>query len=200
MQLHRIVRFHKVLADVTRIRILLVLTDGPLHGLDIAEKIGITPATVSHHMKKLREAHLVWERRDKNTIFFELDRQTLKHDSFAILESLGERNVVSVDVKERVGTMEGVNINSAIASNFFRTDGTLKNLPSQMKKKLLVLEKLIEGIERGKEYTEKEINAYILKYHEDYATIRREWINNRMMHRENQIYSLNPKEMWVTID
>lgn len=208
MQLNRIVRFHKVLADVTRIRILSVLAEGPLSGVEIADKIGITTATVSFHMKKLREAHLVYERRDKNTIFFELDWKTLKQDSMSIVRML-EENVKGegVEYMNVQSDEKGEDINNRskdspaqIVANFFTKEGNLKNIPAQKKKKLLVLEKLMDGIEIGRVYDEKEINQHILQFHEDYATIRREWIINRFMHRENGLYTRNPKEMWVTIE
>jgi DNA-binding HxlR family transcriptional regulator len=201
MQMNRIVRFHKAMADVTRIRILSVLANGRLSGTEIAEKVGITTATVSHHMKKLREAHLVYERRDKNTIYFELDMKTLKQDSLAIVSMLdeyakgGRASMESNQTDRRANSSR-----DRVVDNFFTKDGRLKNIPSQMKKKLIVLEKLMEGIESGRVYEEKEINQHILQFHEDYATIRREWIINRFMHRENGLYTRNPKEMWVTIE
>ncbi|HYK74516.1 MAG TPA: DUF2087 domain-containing protein, partial [Pseudoneobacillus sp.] len=37
-------------------------------------------------------------------------------------------------------------------------------------------------------------------YHDDYATIRREFIINQYMYRENGVYELNPVEMWAKID
>jgi hypothetical protein len=59
---------------------------------------------------------------------------------------------------------------------------------------------LVKGLEMGKKYTEKEINEYIKKFHDDYATIRRELIIHQFMYRENGIYELNPPELWAKID
>jgi hypothetical protein len=201
MQLNRIVRFHKAMADVTRIRILSVLATGPLSGVEIADKIGISPATVSHHMKKLREAHLVYERREKNIVYFHLDLKTLRQDSVSIVKMIENNAQGGTDMKEAIdATHKTYDHKESILANFFTKDGRLKHLPAQKKKKLYVLEKLLEGIEMGRVYDEKEINQHILQYHEDYATIRREWIINRFMHREDGRYTLNPKEMWVTIE
>ncbi|PLR76111.1 hypothetical protein CU633_17710 [Bacillus sp. V3-13] len=87
-----------------------------------------------------------------------------------------------------------------VIDNFFTRDGKLKNIPAQRKKKLIVFEYMIRGLTKGKKYAEKELNEYIKKYHEDYATIRREFIINHYMYRENGIYELNPEEMWAKID
>lgn len=64
----------------------------------------------------------------------------------------------------------------------------------------MVFEHLIKGLKMGKKYEEKELNEYIKQYHEDYATIRREFIINHYMYRENGIYELNPPEMWSKIE
>ncbi|MCL2530228.1 MAG: winged helix-turn-helix domain-containing protein [Coriobacteriia bacterium] len=43
----------KALSERSKLEILLALKQGPLYGLEIAEKVGVTPATVSHHINAL---------------------------------------------------------------------------------------------------------------------------------------------------
>ncbi|MCK8488779.1 metalloregulator ArsR/SmtB family transcription factor [Paenibacillus sp. MBLB2552] len=189
MQLDRLVNFHKAIGDVTRIRIIALLQNGPLHGQALAGKLGVTPPTITHHMTKLREADLVYERRDKNTIYFYLNEKSLTLQAQAIL-NIGKALPATEDKHEEAARK------AAVLDNFFNKDGTLKHLPAQRKKKLIVLERLVKGLEPHRKYKEKEINEYILNYHEDYATIRREFIMNHFMYRENDIYELNPPELW----
>ncbi|MDU4694706.1 MAG: metalloregulator ArsR/SmtB family transcription factor [Paenibacillus sp.] len=189
MQLDRLVNFHKAVGDVTRIRIIALLQNGPLHGQALAGKLGVTPPTITHHMTKLREADLVYERRDKNTIYFYLNEKSLTLQAQAILK-IGKALPEAEDKHEEAARK------AAIQDNFFNRDGTLKHLPAQRKKKLIVLERLIKGLEPHRKYTEKEINEYIRNFHEDYATIRREFVMNHFMYRENDIYELNPPELW----
>lgn len=193
MQLDRIVQFHKTVGDVTRIRIIALLKNGPLHGQALAGKLGVSAPTITHHMAKLREADLIYERRDKNTIYFYLNEKSLALQAQAIL-NVGNNG----DTQQG---KEGVSVKSqeqsAVIRNFFRKDGKLKHLPAQLKKKRIVLEHLVQGLEPRRQYTEKEINEYIQKYHEDFATIRREFIMHQYMYRENGIYELNPPEMWA---
>ncbi|MEC2345644.1 DUF2087 domain-containing protein [Paenibacillus barengoltzii] len=189
MQLDRLVHFHKAVGDVTRIRIIALLQNGPLHGQALAGKLGVTPPTITHHMTKLREADLVYERRDKNTIYFYLNEKSLTQQAQAILK-VGKASSAAEDKQEAAARK------AAIQDNFFNRDGTLKHLPAQRKKKLIVLERLVKGLEPHRKYSEKEINEYIRQYHEDYATIRREFIMNHFMYRENDIYELNPPELW----
>ena len=63
----------KVLADEQRREILEMLKDGRLSAGEIAEKLGVTPAALSYHLKLLREAELVVEYKSKNYIFYEIN-------------------------------------------------------------------------------------------------------------------------------
>jgi hypothetical protein len=193
LQLSRVVNFHKVMGDPTRIRILTLLAKGPLHGQAIAGKLGLTAPTITHHMMKLREINVVKERREKNTIYFYLNESILRHQAEAILQLVfGKENKMTDQSLKKT--------RQDIIDNFLTRDGRLKNIPSQRKKKIMILEYLVKGLEMGKKYTEKEINEYIKKFHDDYATIRRELIIHQFMYRENGIYELNPPELWAKID
>ncbi len=68
-------------------------------------------------------------------------------------------------------------LRAAVLRNFFTAEGKLKSVPSQLKKKLIALEHLVSKLEKGRLYEEKEINAFIKEYHDDFATLRREFIN-----------------------
>ena len=189
MQLNKIVEFHKALGDLTRIRIIALLQQGPLHGQAIAGKLGLKPPTITHHIAKLREVGLINERRDKNTIYFSLNTKILEMSANAILSvgtGGGANMEMSVTEEER----------AAIIHNFFTKDGKLKNYPAQRKKKLVVLAHMAKGLEFGRVYPEKEINEYLKQFHEDYATLRREFIMCQYMYRENNQYELNPVELW----
>ncbi|MDO6654603.1 metalloregulator ArsR/SmtB family transcription factor [Anaerobacillus sp. 1_MG-2023] len=191
MQLNRLVNFHKTLGDPTRIRILSLLAKGPLHGQAIAGKLGLKAPTITHHMTKLRDTGIVYQRKDKNTIYYYIDEKKFRSYSEALPIMLYQPDYDKED--DSVKTQ-------AVINNFLAPDGTLKHLPSQRKKKIIILKHLINGLERGKKYPEKEMNEYIKKFHPDFATIRREFIINHFMYRENNIYELNPEEMWATID
>ena len=188
MQLDRIVNFHKTVGDKTRIKIIALLQDGPLHGQALAGKLGLTPPTISYHVTKLREIDIIYQRRDKNTIYFHLNEKKLESLANAILKIGGEEmNSLEISNEDKY----------KIITNFFDDKGRLKNIPAQRKKKLVVLEHLVKGLKIGQIYQEKEINEYIKQFHEDYATIRREFIMCYFMTRQNGEYELNPKEMWL---
>ncbi|WP_442599271.1 metalloregulator ArsR/SmtB family transcription factor [Neobacillus sp. D3-1R] len=191
MQLNRLVDFHKTMGDPTRLRILSLLSSGPLHGQAIAGKLGLTAPTITHHLKKLRDINVVYERRDKNTIYFYLKHSVVHQYCESLMELVEGKDTKVNEISDE---------KQKIIANFFTKDGKLKTIPAQRKKKLLVFEHILKGFERGRKYSEQEINEYILRFHDDYATIRREFIINHYMYRENGIYELNPVEMWAKID
>lgn len=88
---------------------------------------------------------------------------------------------------------EARKLRDSVVRNFTDRDGRLKSIPTQLKKKLIVLEHLVDGLETDRAYEESEINAYIRLYHEDYATIRREFIVQGFMSRDQEIYRRNPR-------
>ena len=54
-----------------RRRILELLKDGRLSAGDISRHFDMTQATVSYHLKILKQADLIREKREKNFIFYE---------------------------------------------------------------------------------------------------------------------------------
>lgn len=193
MQLDKMVQFHKAVGDVTRIRILALLKKGPLHGQEIASKLGLKPPTITHHIAKLKDTGMVYARREKNTIYFHLDEKKLEYMATAIIR-VGEENLVK---KQELEMTEAEM--QKIIKNFVTKEGKLKQIPSQLKKKLVILSYFVEHFEPGKVYEEKEVNTYVKTFHEDFATIRREWVMQQFMYRENNRYQLNPKEIWPIV-
>ena len=56
----------KVLADRQRRDILTMLKDGRLNAGEIAEKLKVSPAALSYHLKLLKSADLISEYKEKN--------------------------------------------------------------------------------------------------------------------------------------
>ncbi len=56
--------FHKVLADVNRLRILRLLADGPATVTELIEGVGLSQPLVSWHLSKLRDVGVVAARRN----------------------------------------------------------------------------------------------------------------------------------------
>ena len=68
----------KVLADEQRREILVMLKKERMNAGEIAEKLSITPAALSYHLKLLKEADLVLEYKEKNFIYYEINITVLQ--------------------------------------------------------------------------------------------------------------------------
>lgn len=79
------VEVFRLLADATRIRIVLALRDGELPVNAIAETVGRSPAAVSQHLAKLRWGKLVRIRQDGNRVFYRL---TDEHAMRLVVEAI----------------------------------------------------------------------------------------------------------------
>ena len=63
----------KALSDPQRRDILTMLREGRLNAGEISEKLGVTPAALSYHLKLLKSAELVLEYKEKNFVYYELN-------------------------------------------------------------------------------------------------------------------------------
>ena len=63
----------KALSDPVRREILSMLKKGRLSAGDIASHFDMTGATVSYHLKQLKNADLIYETKEKNFIYYSLN-------------------------------------------------------------------------------------------------------------------------------
>ncbi len=66
------VEVFSLLADATRVRIILALRDGEQSVNDLAELVGKSPTAVSQHLAKLRWGRIVKARQDGTRMFYSL--------------------------------------------------------------------------------------------------------------------------------
>ena len=64
-----------MLADATRVRVLLALRDGELSVNRLAEIVNKSPAAVSQHLAKLRLARIVTTRQEGQRVFYRLENE-----------------------------------------------------------------------------------------------------------------------------
>ncbi len=63
----------KALSDPLRREILLMLRNNSMIAGDIAEKLNISPASLSYHLNILKKSDLIIESKEKNYVFYELN-------------------------------------------------------------------------------------------------------------------------------
>jgi DNA-binding transcriptional ArsR family regulator len=64
-----------MLADATRVRVILALRDGELSVNRLAELVDKSPAAVSQHLAKLRLARIVATRQEGQRVFYRLENE-----------------------------------------------------------------------------------------------------------------------------
>ena len=82
----------KALSDPVRRDILQLLKSGRMSAGDIASNFDMTAATVSYHLKILKKADLIWEKKEKNFIFYELNTSVLEEIMLWISDLKGEND------------------------------------------------------------------------------------------------------------
>lgn len=167
----------KLLADETRLGIINALMTEDSYVEKLASSLGLTPATICYHLKKMEAAGIVKSSRTQFYIIYSLNRDIFDLTLREFIKA--EKPAEDPDEKYR----------REVLSNFFKY-GRLTRIPVQQKKREIVLRRIAEDFATGQDYTEKQVNEVILKYHEDFCTIRREMVGFGIMEREYGIYRL----------
>ena len=165
----------KLLADETRLEILNILLKEDSYVEKIACELSLTPATICYHLKKMESAGVVNCSRSQFYIIYSLNREIFNKPLYELIK----KDEVVVDTEEKY--------KKEVISNFFKY-GRLIQIPTQRKKREIVLLEILKQFEIDREYDEKEVNEIIIRYHEDFCTIRREMIAFGMMTRHHETY------------
>ena len=80
------------LADETRRLVLQKLREGKISSGDLALAIGISPQALSYHLAKLKKAGLIYETKEKNFIYYELNLTVLDEAMVWISTLKGGKN------------------------------------------------------------------------------------------------------------
>ena len=74
-----------------------------------------------------------------------------------------------------------------VIDSFFEY-GKLKSIPTQRKKERIVLEEIAKAFEADRSYTEREVNIIIADYHDDFCTLRRDMVAEKLLIRDKNQY------------
>ena len=172
-QLEELSLLFKALADPARLRILGLLAERAHAGHELADRLSLTPPTISHHMRRLVAARLVDVVPDAQSRIY-----SLRTDAIRELSGLVLRDQTAQAASEE---------DNAVLRAFF--DGPrLQQIPASRKKRVIVLRRLLERFTPGRSYPESEVNDLLREAHDDVATLRRELVDYGFMVRDRGIY------------
>lgn len=86
----------KALSDPIRREILMMLRDGSMSAGEIGSHFDMTGATISYHLKILKKAELIFEKKEKNYINYTLNTSVVEEIMLWLSELKGGNH----DVKE----------------------------------------------------------------------------------------------------
>jgi hypothetical protein len=173
----------KALGHPVRLLILNLVRMKPRHGEELAAILNLNPATISHHLAKLSGVGLLESKKDQYY-------QTYSLVGSALEKTLSE--IVHLPQPDLPTDVEEDAYRNKVLETFFK-HGRLTRIPTQLKKRVIILEKIVQEFEPEREYSEYEVNVMLLDFHEDVATLRRELVDNELLEREKGIYRRTPE-------
>ena len=102
------IRVTKALADVQRVRILMLLEKGELCVCQMIEVLGLAPSTVSKHLSLLHSAELVEMRKDGRWAYYQLPDGEAAGHVHALLEWLKQTLENDATVEHDADLLENV--------------------------------------------------------------------------------------------
>ena len=164
-----ILAFVKAMASAERLRIVGVLARGGATQAEIAEQLHMPVRDVFNQLAFLVHAGVVSE---TNGVY-DLNEKAV--ESLARGQFKGKRPAYE-DQREDV---------RKVLRNYLKEDGTLKQIPQQESKLLIILNFIVDAFAYDTNYTEKEVNTILRRFHVDTAALRRYLVDNALMARES---------------
>jgi hypothetical protein len=184
-QVTELLEFFKALSDANRLKIVGLLAQDEYTVEQMAEMLNLRPSTVSHHLTRLLKAKLVSARSESYYNIYRLETKTL--------EVLSQRLLAQETFPAVTAEVDLDAYDRKVINTFCEPDGRIRQFPAQRKKFEVLLRYVIQAFEPGARYTEKQINEILKAYSDDVATLRRGFIDYRMMQRD-----VSGSEYWLT--
>lgn len=173
------IRLFKCLADKSRLQILKSLAVEDMYVERLAERLGLTAPTISFHLKKLSDAGAVTAYKNQYYMMYSLNKEIFQTSMLDILQQESD------EVQKQV--QRDADYRQRVIDAFFEY-GKLKSIPTQLKKKRIVLEVIAAAFELDRIYSEREVNIIIADFHDDFCTIRRDMVSEKLLGRNGMEY------------
>ena len=164
--------FVKAMASAERLRVIGALVRGPATQAEIAEQLHVPVRDVFNHLAYLVYVGVVREE-DGN---YELDEKAI--ESLARGQFEGKRPVYEAKEEKQEDVRK-------VLKAYLNADGTIKQIPQEGKKLLIILNYMLDAFAFDVTYTEKEVNTIIRRFHVDTASLRRAYIDYGFLARES---------------
>jgi hypothetical protein len=177
-----VLEFFKAMANVERIKIIGLIANENLTVAEIAARQNMKPINTQHHIEQLVASGLV----SASEGIYSLDKDKIINLSRNVLQGSRPRPKADDFVGEESEFL--LRDDRKVLMDFFSAEGTLKSIPVQNKKRLVILRRLAEAFDPGSKYPEKEVNEILRRYHADTASLRRYLVDEGLLAREHGVY------------
>lgn len=171
MDSDQLLDFVKAMADVDRLRIIGILVRERASQSAIAGHLNMPLRAVVNHLAFLEHVGIVTQ---KNNLY-ELNTSKLENLARVQLREEKPEYIPAPDLDEK---------SRKVLASCLEPDDTIKQLPPQPGKLKIILEYLIQAFTPGVDYTEKEVNAMIRRFHVDVSGLRRDLVDAGLLDRE----------------
>ena len=145
----------------------------------LAERLGITAPTVSFHLKKLADAGAVTSYKSQYYTMYSLKKEIFETRILDILRQESD--------EAQVQAQRDAEYRQKVLDSFFAY-GKLKSIPAQRKKERIILEELVKAFDYDRVYSEREVNLILADSYDDFCTLRRDMIGEKLMDRDTKGY------------
>ncbi len=173
------VQLFKCLADRSRLQILKSLAIEDMYVERLAERLALTPSTVSFHLKKLADSGAVRSYKNQYYTMYALCREVFDADILDIITQTSDE----ADLQEQ----REAEYRQRVLQNFF-VYGKLKSIPTQRKKERIILEEMAKAFTKDRIYTEREVNIILADFYDDFCTLRRDMVAEQILDRDKNGY------------
>jgi hypothetical protein len=167
-----ILNFVKAMASAERLRVIGALARGRATQAEIAEQLHMPVREVFNHLSYLVHVGVIAE----TDGVYDLDEKAIA--SLARGQFEGKRESYSLPQDEPEDVRK-------VLKNFFNPDGTLRQIPAAAGKLLIILGFIVDAFAFDTDYTEKEVNTILRRFHVDTAALRRYLVDYGFMARES---------------
>jgi hypothetical protein len=158
-----------LLGDEQRLRVVAAIALGARTIDDVAQACELEPEDVRRVLPRLIGAGVI------------ADDNGLRVDTTPF-------RVAARDRAPRLRELPGATPQQARVLRNFVEDGRLRSVPVRVSQRRVVLEYLAERFDRDIDYTEAEVNELLGRFHDDYASLRRYLVDERLLTRSAGIY------------
>jgi ArsR family transcriptional regulator len=164
--------FVKALAHADRLRIIGLLTQRRAGVQEIAGELDLPFRDAANHMAFMQFAGIVREADG----LYELDSNGL---------ALIARSQFAGQPRDTYTPAPDLGADARkVLSTFLNADGSIRQIPPQAARLQVILDYIIEAFAPGANYTEKEVNLIIARFHADVSGLRRDLVDHGMLQRK----------------